>query len=247
MSEFSKPELFDQLKQHLQDHDGEVVYWGSPIAIQQPKAPAQPVQSKKDALDVLRKDSIGDCQRCPLAATRIKLVFGVGNPESNVMFVGEGPGYDEDRKGEPFVGKAGQLLDKILEAIQLDRSMVYIANIVKCHPMVDSTRPNKRGNDRPPNDEEIETCRPFLFEQIRIIEPKIIVTLGATATKALLMTNDGIMKLRGKVKRLQLDGMANDIAVLPTFHPAALLRNPDWKKPVWEDMKFLRSFLQEKC
>jgi DNA polymerase len=164
----------------------------------------------------------------------------VGNPEAEVMFVGEGPGFDEDRKGEPFVGKAGQLLDKIIASIGLDRSKVYIANVVKCHPMVDPTDSEKRGNDRPPSAEEMEKCLPFLMEQIRIIGPKIIVTLGATATKALLDRPGGITSLRGKLYDFEIGEGMPSVKLLPTFHPAALLRDENLKRPVWEDMKLLR-------
>ncbi len=256
------------LKHHLRENDGEIVYWGEQIQIASPlrersdreagrerETPGSPgahpfVPSlkggeKAPSLEILRKNSIGDCHLCPLGDTRIKLVFGTGNPETDVMFVGEGPGYDEDRKGEPFVGKAGQLLDKIMGAIGLDRTKVYIANIVKCHPMVDASQPEKRGNDRPPAPEEIEKCRPFLIEQIKIIQPKIIVTLGGTATKALLRTNQGITAARGKLFDLSVDESTPPIKVLPTFHPAALLRDETLKKPVWEDMKLLRNLLEK--
>jgi DNA polymerase len=178
---------------------------------------------------------------CPLGDTRTKLVFGVGNPEADIMFIGEGPGFEEDRQGEPFVGKAGQLLDKILAAIGLDRTRVYIANIVKCHPMIRPDQPEARGNDRPPAPAEIEKCLPFLKEQIKIIRPRVIVTLGATATRALLGTSQGITALRGKWTEISVEE-GGRIPVLPTFHPAALLRDPNLKKDVWEDMKLLRRF-----
>jgi DNA polymerase len=177
-----------------------------------------------------------------LGDTRKKIVFGVGNPEADVMFVGEGPGFDEDRQGEPFVGKAGQLLDKIMAAIGLSRKEIYIANIVKCHPMVDPSKSESRGNDRPPSVEEIEKCIPFLKEQILIVKPSFIVTLGATATKAILQKKEGISSLRGHFYDLNWDGFPS-IQVLPTFHPAALLRDETYKRPVWEDMKLLREAL----
>jgi DNA polymerase len=196
-----------------------------------------------EQLEDLRTHTIGDCHLCPLGDTRIKIVFGVGNPQADVMFVGEGPGFDEDRQGEPFVGKGGQLLDKIMKAIDLDRTKVYIANVVKCHPMVDAGQPDKRGNDRPPASEEIEKCRPFLMEQIRIVNPKIIVTLGGTATKAVLQTTKGITALRGQIFDVELIPGAPTVRVLPTFHPAALLRDESLKRAVWEDMKKLRDLL----
>ncbi len=203
------------------------------------------IQDKTSALEILRKNEIGDCLRCALGQTRKKLVFGVGNPAARVMFVGEGPGFEEDRQGEPFVGKAGQLLDKILAAIQLDRQKVYIANIVKCHPMVDPKKPEMRGNDRPPTPEEMAPCLSFLKKQIDIINPVIIVTLGATAAKALLNTFEGITRIRGKLRDVNIVDGKPPYKVLPTYHPAALLRNPDLKKDVWEDMKLLRQILSQ--
>jgi DNA polymerase len=250
MSETDIDQLVLDLKTHLRDHDGELVYWGPAIVKRNAPKPAAavatptaPVLDKAAALEKLRVETIGDCHLCPLGDTRKKLAFGVGNPESDVMFIGEGPGYEEDRQGVPFVGKAGQLLDKILLAINLDRTKVYIANVVKCHPMVDPTDPEKRGNDRPPEPEEMEKCMPFLREQINIIRPKVIVTLGATASRAVLATSEGITRLRGKVVPISFFDDAPPIPVLPTYHPAALLRNPDLKKDVWVDMKKLRDML----
>ncbi len=238
-------ELISSLKAQIRDNDGELAYWGETIEI---KVPTIEVKSSaqidiESALKKLREETIGDCHKCPLGDTRTKIVFGVGNPRAPVMFVGEGPGFDEDRIGDPFVGKAGQLLDKILAAIQLDRTKVYIANIVKCHPMVDPTVPDKRGNDRPPVPEEMAECLPYLREQISIIRPRIIVALGATAAKALLGRNVGITAIRGKLTTLNIGEELNSIPLLPTFHPAALLRDENLKKPVWEDMKFLRDWL----
>ncbi|HNF59691.1 MAG TPA: uracil-DNA glycosylase [Elusimicrobiota bacterium] len=199
------------------------------------------------------RELIGDCRRCPLGAPRIQLAFGVGNPEARVLFIGEGPGYAEDRKGEPFVGPAGQLLDKILAATELSRQAVtpawkwvYIANMVKCHPMIDPTDNTKRGNDRPPTPEEMAVCSPFLMAQIRIVRPLFIVALGATAGKALLRTEEGISKFRGRWFDYSPDGdPALKIRLLPTYHPAALLRNPALKKDVWEDMKNLKAELEK--
>jgi uracil-DNA glycosylase len=235
--------LIESLKSQIAENDGELAYWGDPIALTAPAVKTAVSGSKKDLLQRLYKETIGDCQLCPLWEKRKNIVFGVGNPDSKVMFVGEGPGFDEDRLGEPFVGKAGQLLDKIMAAIGLDRTNSYIANIVKCHPMVDPSQPEKRGNDRPPSPSEIEACLPFLKEQISIIQPSIIVALGSTSAKTLLGRSDGITKVRGQVFNIPLvEGLA-PIPVLPTFHPAALLRDPELKKPVWEDMKLLRSII----
>jgi DNA polymerase len=209
--------------------------------------------SAEEKLRRLREDEIGDCHRCPLGDSRIKLTFGVGNPRAKVMFIGEGPGFKEDREGEPFVGPAGQLLDKILEATGLSRkpvspesNWVYIANMVKCHPMIDPSDNTKRGNDRPPTPEEMGVCSPFLMKQIRIIRPLFIVALGGTSGKGLLKTEEGISTFRGKWSEWSPEGEAGlKVRFLPTYHPAALLRNPGLKKVVWEDMKSLRAALDK--
>ena len=183
--------------------------------------------------------SIKDCQKCKLGRTRTNLVFGAGNPKARLMFVGEGPGFDEDRLGIPFVGRAGQLLTKIIESIELTREEVYISNIVKCHPMKDPAHPEMRGNDRPPTQDEVAQCLPILFKQIGIIKPKIICTLGSPATKALLNLSEGIGKLRGKFYDFYppYGESGESIKVIPTYHPAYLLRDPMRKREVWEDMK----------
>jgi uracil-DNA glycosylase len=199
---------------------------------------------KKDALSVL-SETVSACRRCPLGAQRLNPVFGVGSPTAQVLFIGEGPGFEEDRRGEPFVGRSGQLLDKIMESIGLSRETVYIANIVKCHPMKDPSDPDARGNDRPPTPEEIAACRPYLDEQIRAIAPRVIVTLGAVAARVLLEDAEPITKIRGKWRDYTPAGSDRPIKLLPTFHPAALLRNPDLKKDVWADMKALRAALNK--
>ncbi|MCB4791090.1 MAG: uracil-DNA glycosylase [Elusimicrobia bacterium] len=183
---------------------------------------------------------ISGCKKCPLGETRLNFVFGVGNPNAKLMFIGEGPGFDEDHQGVPFVGKAGQLLTKIIEAMGFNRNDVYICNIVKCHPMIDSGDPEKRGNDRPPGLEEINSCIGYLEKQIEIIRPDCICVLGNVAAKALLKTETGISKLRGTFCEY------NGIKVMPTYHPAALLRTPSLKKDVWEDMKKVRNELNKK-
>ena len=160
------------------------------------------------SLDALRDDALG-CARCPLAETRTQVVFGVGNPNADLMFVGEGPGAEEDKQGIPFVGRAGQLLTRLIEGIGMTRDDVYIANVVKCRPP---------GN-RDPQPEEIEACRPYLEGQLGFLQPRVVVTLGNFATKLLLETKEGITKLRGR------EFPYRDGAVLiPTFHPAAVLR-----------------------
>ncbi|MBI2916067.1 MAG: uracil-DNA glycosylase [Elusimicrobia bacterium] len=181
---------------------------------------------------------------CPLGATRQKIVFGMGSIQPKALFVGEGPGYEEDRTGLPFVGKAGALLDKIMQAIGLDRESVYIANIVKCHPLRDAQNPEMRGNDRPPEPSEMESCRPILNRQIEILDPPVICALGATAAKALLRTTQGIQSLRGRVHSFQMPHSDKTIPLIPTYHPAALLRNELLKKDVWHDMKILRDILR---
>ena len=181
-----------------------------------------------EALAAVRSD-IGDCTRCKLHSLgRRQIVFGVGNPEADLMFVGEAPGADEDVQGEPFVGRAGQLLTKIIEAIGLKREDVYIANVIKCRPP---------GN-RNPEPDEVAQCEPFLFKQIEIIKPKVIVALGKFAAQTLLRTLDPISRLRGRVFDYR------GAKLIPTFHPAYLLRNPSSKREVWEDMKVVRSLLQ---
>jgi uracil-DNA glycosylase family 4 len=188
--------------------------------------------------------TVAACRKCPLGSQRLNPAFGVGNAQAEVMFIGEGPGFDEDRQGEPFVGKAGQLLDKILVAMGLNRQAVYIANIVKCHPMLDPSTPEKRGNDRPPTPDEMAACRDYLEEQVRLVRPRFIVALGGIAAKALLHSETGIMKLRGQWHEFVPGAGLAPIPVMPTFHPAALLRNPEWKRDVWEDMKKLKTALE---
>lgn len=185
------------------------------------EVPEKSPEKSNDTIDSIRSD-LGDCRRCKLAATRTKIAFGEGNPSAELMFVGEGPGEQEDIQGRPFVGKAGQLLDKIIEAMGLKRSEVYIANIVKCRPP---------GN-RVPEPDEARTCEPFLLRQIGAVRPKIIVALGGTALKWLLHDEDAkITRARGKFIDFQ------GTRLMPTFHPSFLLRNPDAKKEVWVDMK----------
>jgi DNA polymerase len=173
--------------------------------------------------------AICECQNCPLGATRTNFVYGIGNPDADIIFIGEAPGRDEDLKGEPFVGRAGQLLDKILAAINLERDKVYIANILKCRPP----------NNRDPQPDEMRTCMPYLLEQIRLIKPKIICALGRVAAQALLETSTPLGKLR---KQWHSFG---GIPFLVTYHPAALLRNPNFKKGCWEDVQILRARYDE--
>jgi uracil-DNA glycosylase family 4 len=185
--------------------------------------------SRIETLDDIKADIGPACTRCKLCTLgRSQIVFGVGNPRARLMFVGEAPGEDEDKKGEPFVGRAGQLLTKIIEAIGMTRDQVYIANVIKCRPP---------GNRNPEND-EVAACEPFLFRQIDVIQPKVIVPLGKFAAQCLLKTMDPITRLRGR----QFDYRGT--VLIPTFHPAYLLRNPSAKREVWEDMKKVRAILQ---
>jgi DNA polymerase len=202
----------------------------TPIPSPAPEALPTTAADPVTALGDLRAH-IGDCTRCKLHALgRRQVVFGVGNPAADLMFVGEAPGADEDIQGEPFVGRAGQLLTKIIEAIGLKRSDVYIANILKCRPP---------GN-RNPEPDEVVTCSPFLTRQIDVIKPKVIVALGSFAAKALLQSDVPISRVRGHV--FDFRGGAK---LLPTFHPAFLLRSPERKRDVWEDMKKVRALLAE--
>jgi len=180
-------------------------------------------------LSALRQ-KIGECKGCFLSRSRTSLVFGTGNPEAKIVFVGEAPGRDEDLQGEPFVGAAGQLLTKMIQAMSFQRKDVYICNIVKCWPP---------GN-RTPLPEEIAACMPFLGQQLSIINPLCIISLGSVSAQALLATNEPISKLRGRFHNWR------QIPLMPTFHPAYLLRNPEMKKLVWEDFKKVMAFLKGK-
>lgn len=182
-----------------------------------------------ELLAKLRTD-IGDCQRCRLGKTRTNLVFGVGNPDARIVFVGEGPGRDEDLKGEPFVGKAGQLLtDIITKGMKMRREDVYICNVVKC-------RPHENRNPQP---DEIDACEIFLLRQLEIIKPQVIVALGTFAAQTLLKTELPISQLRGRFHDY------HGIKLMPTFHPAYLLRNPEKKKEVWEDIKMVMAEIKD--
>ncbi len=187
--------------------------------------------SKSEKIEELRKleEQVKRCTKCELCKNRTNVVFGVGNPDADLMFVGEAPGYYEDKQGEPFVGKAGQLLTKIIESIGMKRDDVYIANILKCRPP----------ENRNPDANEILLCSPHLIRQIEIIRPKIICALGTFAAQTLLDTKETIGKLRGKFFEYQ------STKFLATYHPAYLLRNPNDKKKVWADIKKVRDFLQE--
>ena len=193
-------------------------------------APPATGNAARPTLAAIREE-IGDCRRCKLCEGRTHIVFGVGDPHAKLMFVGEGPGADEDAQGEPFVGRAGQKLNEMIRAIGLDRKDVYIANVVKCRPP---------GN-RDPEPDEVATCSPFLYRQIEAIAPKVIVALGSPATKTLLQTKVGITALRGKW------GDFRGIPVMPTFHPAFLLRQYTLlnRQAVFDDLKAARARIDE--
>jgi uracil-DNA glycosylase family 4 len=186
-------------------------------------------QSRQQELDRIRAE-IGDCRRCRLSEKRTRIVFGEGHPAARLVFAGEGPGHDEDVTGRPFVGRAGQLLDKIIAAMGFRREDCYICNVVKCRPP----------ENRTPQDDEMRTCGQFLARQLQIIRPRVVVALGATAARYLLNTTQAMGKIRGRFFPYE------DFArLMPTFHPAYLLRNPAAKKDVWEDMKQVMAYLKE--
>jgi len=183
-------------------------------------APIQLIRTP-EALAAIR-DELGDCTRCKLHGLgRRQIVFGVGHPSADIMFVGEAPGADEDVQGIPFVGRAGQLLTKMIEAMGLRRDEVYIANVLKCRPP----------SNRDPQPDEVESCEPFLFKQIASVQPKVIIALGAFAARALLKTMDPISRMRGRVYEYR------GAKLIPTFHPSFLLRSPGYKREAWEDLK----------
>lgn len=192
------------------------------------QTPTSNLRSAAGILAAVQSDVGPQCMRCKLATLgRKQVVFGVGNPDADLMFVGEAPGGDEDIQGIPFVGRAGQLLTKMIEAINLRRDAVYIANVIKCRPP---------GN-RNPEPDEIATCEPFLFQQIQAINPKVIVALGSFAAKTLLRSDDTISRLRGRIYDFR------GAKLIPTFHPSFLLRSPDRKRDAWEDLKKARALL----
>jgi DNA polymerase len=202
-------------------HESPALSWRAP----QDAAPSVDAAVRLEAV----REDIGDCQRCRLAGTRKTIVFGQGNPNARLMFVGEAPGADEDEQGLAFVGKAGQLLTKIIEAIGMRREDVWICNVLKCRPP----------QNRNPEPDEVLACQPFLEKQIEAIQPKVLVGLGKFGAHWLLKTAEPITRLRGRT------GQYHGITVMPTYHPAYLLRNPGAKKEVWEDMKVVRALLNE--
>ena len=185
-----------------------------------------PIPSRDASLEEIRND-LGDCQRCKLCQERTNIVFGSGHPQARLVFVGEGPGADEDRQGLPFVGRAGQLLTKMIESIQLRRDDVYICNVVKCRPP----------QNRTPEEDEITACSPFLLRQLAVLQPTVICCLGVTAAQTLLQVRSPMSRLRGKIHSFY------GAQLVATYHPAYLLRNPAAKRDVWEDLKRIRHLL----
>jgi uracil-DNA glycosylase family 4 len=198
------------------------VEFGSGDIVRLPETFEQP-EGVENLLNVLGNEACS-CQRCALAQGRNTVVFGSGDPQADIMFVGEAPGAEEDRQGVPFVGASGQLLTRMIEAIGLTRDEVYIANVVKCRPP----------NNRDPKPGEIVSCEPYLIRQIELIKPQIICTLGRFAAQTLLKTTESMGRLRGKVFDY------HGVKLIPTYHPAALLHNAQWKQPTWEDLKLVR-------
>jgi DNA polymerase len=193
----------------------------------QPDLPDEPWVQSASPAELYQQ--IHECLKCPLGQTRIRFVFGTGNPGADVMFIGEAPGADEDAQGEPFVGRAGQLLNKIIEAVGMKREEVYICNILKCRPP----------NNRDPQPSEMETCSPYLLKQIDLVKPKFIICLGRISAQWLLRTNDTLSSLRGRTHDFR------GATLIITYHPAALLRNPAWKRPAWEDMKMFKELYEK--
>lgn len=241
-----KKELTEALKDQQAIY-GDMLYENISIEVQPKRTKDKPVQlitekeeedhketffredfDEADSLDVLNS-MICSCQKCVLGKTRTKFVFGVGNPKSKALLIGEAPGADEDKQGEPFVGRAGKLLNDILKAINFEREEVYIANILKCRPP---------GN-RDPLPGEMETCMPYLMKQIDLIKPKVILCLGRIAANGLLNKKLTLATLRESVHDF------NGIKVIATYHPAALLRNPNWKRGCWEDVKKFRKLYDD--
>ncbi|HRE57711.1 MAG TPA: uracil-DNA glycosylase [Candidatus Kapabacteria bacterium] len=240
-NETSVQKAIRYIKQHQQVF-GDVIYKGlesfpvqqstsqNTIAQQEPEITLtiNSEWQQSSSLEVLQK-RICECMQCPLGKTRTKFVFGVGNPNADIMVIGEAPGADEDAKGEPFVGRAGQLLTKILQAINFEREEVFIANILKCRPP----------DNRTPIPSEVEQCEPYLLKQIELIKPKFILAVGLTAANTLLKQKFKMADIRGKVFDY------HGVNMLVTYHPAALLRNPEWKKYTWEDVQLLRRLYDE--
>jgi DNA polymerase len=221
-------QLVAGLRHHLEE-ERESGFEGWPLAmkneLKQQSAKGQAERKRREFTLAEVRQELGECQRCKLHRRRKHIVFGSGNPKARLVFVGEGPGRDEDLQGEPFVGQAGKLLTRIIEAIQLTREEVYIANIIKCRPP----------ENRNPEPDEIAACEPFLVKQLQVIQPRLICALGTFAAQTLLQTTEKISALRGRFQTYR------GILLMPTYHPAFLLRNPNFKREVWEDVKKVKA------
>ena len=233
----SPPELYPEHREQMSPRKSAAVMAPSEVSTLEvlTSKPEYGVADPVAALRIIRED-LGDCTRCRLHKQgRKQIVFGVGNPNADLMFIGEAPGADEDQQGEPFVGRAGQLLTNMIKAMGLEREQVYIANIIKCRPP----------NNRTPERDECETCSPFLMRQVATIKPKVIVALGAVAAKTLLAINDSMSNLRGRWYEFKPTGVrSNDpnwsgAKLAVTYHPAFLLRDPRQKKEAWKDLQMV--------
>lgn len=231
-------QLINEIRQALANARSQLEYQsdlGMETVKNEPAAGKQPDylltgETLKETLDAVRNE-LGDCQRCGLGSSRTELVYGIGNPNARLVLVGEAPGHEEDQKGEPFVGEAGRLLDKILQAMGMQREDVYICNVLKCRPP----------NNRDPQPDEVATCEAFLVRQIAAIKPQVIIGLGRFAVHSLLKTKIPISRIRGEWQSY------HGIPLMPTYHPAYLLRNPEGKRDVWEDMKEVMRRLQNEA
>lgn len=212
---------------------GDVLYLQNGIPIATDNESTSMHQKKTSWIESKSLDELYDrichCMNCPLGESRTHFVFGVGNPQADIVLVGEAPGAEEDLRGEPFVGRAGQLLNKILEAVNLKREEVYICNILKCRPP----------NNRDPLASEVAECEPYLHHQLKLIQPKLMLALGRIAAQTLLRTTESLTSLRARVHEYQ------GIPLMVTYHPAALLRNASWKRPTWEDMQKFRTLYDQ--
>jgi uracil-DNA glycosylase len=233
----SPPELYPEDREQMSPRKSAAAMAPSEVSTLEvlTSKPEYGVADPVAALRIIRED-LGDCTRCRLHKQgRKQIVFGVGNPNADLMFIGEAPGADEDQQGEPFVGRAGQLLTNMIKAMGLEREQVYIANIIKCRPP----------NNRTPERDECETCSPFLMRQVATIKPKVIVALGAVAAKTLLAINDSMSNLRGRWYEFKPTGVrSNDpnwsgAKLAVTYHPAFLLRDPRQKKEAWKDLQMV--------
>lgn len=222
------PQLHSKAAQYFEQQKE---LYGSKIQLDEKLSPNRNIDKNSKSALLLKSyyEEIKDCQLCSLGSTRTKFVFGVGNPDADLLLIGEAPGKNEDLQGEPFVGRAGQLLDKILDSIGFSREEVYIANVLKCRPP----------NNRDPLKTESDTCKPYLRRQIEIIKPKLILALGRISGVWLTGEEMSLGDMRGKTFSF------GDSELMVTYHPAALLRNPNWKRPCWEDMQKVRDRLKE--